>query len=391
MPRNPIPKKTSFNVPALKNLNLPAIDQIREIPLNLQFWPKYPKYRSDCLALMDKVSLGLRTYQPELLDGGDGGAYLLRDDTGNKLAIFKPFDEDPFSPRNPKVSHKTLAFSDPSSAAAVRARSIHRPGESAQKEVAAYLLDHKNEAGVPLTMLVQISSNQWGPPGKLGSLQKFVPHLHDSWELSPSLYSKYDLHRIALLDMRLLNCDRHGGNILVSREPQGLKLIPIDHGFCLPDSVAACGPDLWFEWNSWPQAKQVVDPELVKSVREINIEEDARILRGIGIREEAIYTMMWCTVLVQQALISGNTPQEIAEMILHRTKGGCGIHIKDEELIMYRVELILEQKGYGKHKSSIGEEEEEEERTDDNDSPKKYHRRQKSAPFLCLGFPGTNI
>ena len=34
-----------------------------------------------------------------------------------------------------------------------------------------------------------------------------------------------------------------------SRE-EGLQLIPIDHGFCLPERpTLAC-----FEWRSWPQA-----------------------------------------------------------------------------------------------------------------------------------------
>eukprot|EP01103_Thecamoeba_quadrilineata_P014521 TRINITY_DN4348_c0_g2_i1.p1 TRINITY_DN4348_c0_g2~~TRINITY_DN4348_c0_g2_i1.p1 ORF type:complete len:395 (+),score=75.35 TRINITY_DN4348_c0_g2_i1:174-1358(+) len=388
MPRNPEPTSNkTLAVPALRNIALAAIDQIREVSLDLHFWPQFQKYRSDCTALIDKASSGLRVHQPELLTTGDGGAYLLRGDDGNMLAIFKPFDEDPFSPRNPKVDQRILAFSDPSSAVGRRIKSVHRPGESAQKEVAAYLLDHKNEAGVPLTMMVQMSCQHWPSPGKIGSLQEFVPHLHDSWELSPSLYSKSDLHRIAILDMRLLNSDRHGGNILVRKDSDNrLRLVPIDHGFCLPDSVEDCGSDLWFEWMSWPQSRQQVDPELVKSVREIDLEEDARTLRGIGIREEAISTMRWRTVLLQQALVSSLTPLDVAEMICHRSKGGCGMIVKDEEIMTCRVEMVLEQKGYSKSKPIVEDEDQVKIAEEKVESPKRCPRRQMSAPFLCLGF-----
>jgi len=41
-----------------------------------------------------------------------------------------------------------------------------------------------------------------------------------------------------VLDIRLANADRHAGNILIRKEADGqIKLIPIDHGYCLPDKV----------------------------------------------------------------------------------------------------------------------------------------------------------
>uniref|UniRef100_A0A0E0FEE0 1-phosphatidylinositol 4-kinase n=1 Tax=Oryza meridionalis TaxID=40149 RepID=A0A0E0FEE0_9ORYZ len=43
---------------------------------------------------------------------------------------------------------------------------------------------------------------------------------------------------ICVLDIRLANADRHTGNILTCRDEQGhgLSLVPIDHGYCLPES-----------------------------------------------------------------------------------------------------------------------------------------------------------
>jgi len=43
-----------------------------------------------------------------------------------------------------------------------------------------------------------------------------------------------------VLDIRLANADRHAGNILFCKEGEEgrIVLIPIDHGYCLPDTVS---------------------------------------------------------------------------------------------------------------------------------------------------------
>ncbi len=102
-------------------------------------------------------------------------------------------------------------------------------------------------------------------PSKLGSLQEFVAHDCDTSEIGPSLFSLQDVHRIAILDIRLFNTDRHAGNILVQRptgtssklsalarlnQPQ-CRLLPIDHGFCLPEALEPP----FFEWLHWPQVQ----------------------------------------------------------------------------------------------------------------------------------------
>ncbi len=59
---------------------------------------------------------------------------------------------------------------------------------------------------------------------------------------------------VAQLDMRLANADRNGGNILAKRDADSgaWTLIPIDHGYTLPDSFQ----DLSFDWLNWPQVRQ---------------------------------------------------------------------------------------------------------------------------------------
>lgn len=81
-----------------------------------------------------------------------------------------------------------------------------------------------------------------------------------------------DVQRIGILDIRLFNTDRHAGNMLVRRprspasggsaakldgsmllDRQAYELIPIDHGFALPEALEPP----YFEWQHWPQVGRV--------------------------------------------------------------------------------------------------------------------------------------
>lgn len=83
--------------------------------------------------------------------------------------------------------------------------------------------------------------------------------------MGASRFSARDVHRIGILDLRLFNTDRHSGNILVGPTPSAsatdmrsllvdsrasaYRLVPIDHGFCLPEALEPP----YFEWLHWPQ------------------------------------------------------------------------------------------------------------------------------------------
>ena len=109
-------------------------------------------------------------------------------------------------------------------------------------------------------------------------------------DVSHSKFSSREVHRIGILDIRILNTDRNDANILVV-EPwteggaghdsmndsmhdsmrdsmQGSmydsmgamgavdeegRLVPIDHGYCLPTNLEVGWCD-WC-WYDWPQAK----------------------------------------------------------------------------------------------------------------------------------------
>lgn len=52
---------------------------------------------------IDQARRGLdRGFKPELTLEGTGGTYFLHDATRQKVAVFKPQDEEPFAPNNPR-------------------------------------------------------------------------------------------------------------------------------------------------------------------------------------------------------------------------------------------------------------------------------------------------
>ena len=72
------------------------------------------------------------------------------------------------------------------------------------------------------------------------------------------------------------------------RDWAGSRLIPIDHGSCLPDfRFLSVTEFVW--WNS-RAAKEPFSPEELAHIASIDTEHDAALLRKLGIRNECIVT-----------------------------------------------------------------------------------------------------
>lgn len=205
--------------------------------------------------ILEQAKAGLQGgYAPALASEGSGGAYFLKNSYGvDNVAIFKPCDEEPLALNNPR------GFANiPRVASREGLKKGTIVGEGAMREVAAYLLDHPKEgcrssfrkystgfAGVPPTMMVRCahdafrySEGSWEKKPKLGSLQQFVRAFGSCEDMGCASFQVEEVHKIAVLDMRLANTDRNGGNILVCRDENNeIKLVPIDHGYCLPEKV----------------------------------------------------------------------------------------------------------------------------------------------------------
>ncbi|GAA0142779.1 nucleotide kinase [Lithospermum erythrorhizon] len=219
---------------------------------------------------------------------GTGGAYLMLDASGKKyISVFKPIDEEPMAFNNPRGL--------PLSEDVEGLKKGTRVGEGALRECAAYILDHpkggrcsfseevKGFSGVPPTLLVKcLHEGFYHPEGvkvKLGSLQLFMENHGSCEDMGPSAFPVEEVHKIAVLDLRLANADRHSGNILVSKDENGkTSLIPMDHGYCLPDRFEDCT----FDWLYWPQARVPFSPDTVEYIKSLDAEEDLALLKFYG-------------------------------------------------------------------------------------------------------------
>ena len=196
--------------------------------------------------------------KPRLTDDGTSGTYILRSAAKKALAAFKPIDEEAFAPNNPR-DHV-----GPFGSSSFRAGVLS--GEACIREVAAYLLDEDGFSGVPPTTMVETTHDSFktfkfskmkivadcndyvdmissiiapenqahnheqgakheptNPAGsldsanmlKIGSLQGFVESEGPIENFSSDLFSEDEIHKIAILDLRMLNLDRNECNILV--------------------------------------------------------------------------------------------------------------------------------------------------------------------------------
>ncbi|KAL0309352.1 UNVERIFIED_CONTAM: Phosphatidylinositol 4-kinase gamma 4 [Sesamum radiatum] len=237
---------------------------------------------------------------------GTGGAYFMLDASGGKyLSVFKPVDEEPMAVNNPRG----LPLSEDGEGLK-RGTTV---GEGGIRECAVYILDHpktghrsftgelRGFAGVPPTVYVRCLHEGFNHPGVK------------------------EVHKIAVLDMRLVNADRHAGNILISKGADGQTvLIPIDHGYCLPFSFEDCT----FEWLYWPQACQHFTVDTIEYIRSLDAEEDIALLRFYGwdLPLECARVLRISTMLLKKGVEKGLTPFAIGNMM-------CRENVRKESVI----------------------------------------------------------
>lgn len=244
-------------------------------------------------------------------------------------AVFKPADEEPGdssptgsfvsspSPVHPRVSpdgHDIVHSARLLSAG-------FRPGEGAFKEVAVYLLDHHNFAQVPQTALARCTLGESGTNQlrtKMGAFQVYVPNEGDADDWGPGIFPRESVHRIAVLDIRTLNYDRHGGNILVTKRDSKHDLVPIDHAFTLPETVQAVP---WAVWMDWPAARQPMSKETLTYISNLDPNSEARILRdelGETIRPGCLRSLKIATCLLQKGAAAGLSLYDIGSLMYTR-------------------------------------------------------------------------
>jgi hypothetical protein len=273
---------------------------------------------------------------PNMILEGTSGSYNLRNTNKEVVALFKPIDEEAFAPNNQKGYQGR--FGQESFRKGVLS------GEGSIREVAAFLLDKQNYFNVPETTFVEIShpsfnrdvnelialdnsslpkmrnsivhnfilenvvsigmalqmksfskkdsqedfksnSNYTNIKKKYGSLQKFIKANDVAANFSFSLYEVNDVHKIGVLDIRILNCDRNDENILVIKRKEKLsgkvvhRLVPIDHSLSFPDCIKIQEYEMC--WMGWDQAQIPFSKEMLAYISKIDILSDMKRLSSI--------------------------------------------------------------------------------------------------------------
>lgn len=280
-------------------------------------------------ALVVEVAIAMASgLRPLPLSKGLGGAYVFRSQNGHNIAVAKPADEEPLALNNPKGLGGQM-LGQPGLKASIRV------GETGIRELAAYLLDYGGFAGVPPSALVKFCNAPFSvtdaakvlptpTPCRIASLHRFVDHDFDAGELGPSFYSVASVHRIGILDIRLLNLDRHAGNMIVKKNNHkgigDVDLVPIDHGLCLPEWL----DDPYFEWLHWPQAYIPFSESELEYISKLDPFKDAEMLRTELplLRESSVRVLLVCTIFLKQAALAGLCLSDIGQMMTRKFCGG---------------------------------------------------------------------
>jgi len=291
--------------------------------------------------------LVVNNLKPDLVLDGSGGTYFLHSSPKQRVAVFKPADEEPYAPNNPRGYL-------PQGGGGSGLRDGMLPGEGYLREVAAYLLDHGGFSGVPMTTLVEASHPAFNSNGrslklteggasvgshvltslpsssrsinierKVGSFQQYVHAECTMDDISFSKLSQHEVEKIAILDIRIMNADRNSANLLCRRRPEDdeFELVPIDHGFCLRSVCDVA----WFDWCwlDWPQLKQPLSQKSRDYILSLNIEADVRLLQErFHLKTEAISYFRASSKLLQVGVQAGLTLYEIACMCCRNDDSG---------------------------------------------------------------------
>lgn len=89
-----------------------------------------------------------------------------------------------------------------------------------------------------------------------------------------------EVHKIAILDLRILNCDRNEANILVVNKLKTKKtktLVPIDHGLSFPDNFEIS--EYQIVWMGYKQAKVPLSEIELAFIEAIDPVKDCEILK----------------------------------------------------------------------------------------------------------------
>ncbi|KAF0695235.1 Aste57867_13927 [Aphanomyces stellatus] len=257
--------------------------------------------RAAAVSVHEAFARGVR---PVYLDDGTGGVYACRSRLNRFVGIFKPSDEEPAAPCNPKAHGDIVRPGIP-------------VGQMAVRECMAFLADVDHVARVPPTALALAKHDSFNSTRKkLGSFQLYVPHECSAEDVGASVFAVDDVHAIACLDIRLLNQDRHTGNLLVQRRSKDTTtaLIPIDHGCCLPELDHL--EETTFAWMTWPQARMPLTAATRAYIAALDSFAQEKTMKHLRPPPKALLTLHVGTLFLKKCAAAGLTVADMAQLLV---------------------------------------------------------------------------
>mmetsp|Transcript_9668 Transcript_9668/g.41543 ORF Transcript_9668/g.41543 Transcript_9668/m.41543 type:complete len:378 (+) Transcript_9668:827-1960(+) len=266
------------------------------------------------------------------------GTYFISDSGCNRIAVFKPVDEEWGQSGRPLSVEPFEGYAE-----------AFLLGECAYKEAAAYLLDHNNNAGVPQTAIVKCIypiPTSCGVSSGMGAFQVYQDNVGDADDYGPGIFSQENVQRIATFDLRVLNCDRHAGNLLVqeTKDAKVRKLIPIDHGYILPDRVVT---PPWPAWMQWPQVREPLCPSVKSYIQSVEFSHDNAMLEeelADKIHSGSLRTLRITTHLLKSGVDIGMSLYEIGLLVYSSGTGKSKSVLEKLADEAYAAGLVREQR-----------------------------------------------
>jgi hypothetical protein len=136
--------------------------------------------------------------------------------------------------------------------------------------------------------------------------------------------SDLQIQKIALLDLRLLNCDRNDENVLVvkksidshevSTKSDAYELVPIDHAYCLPAQLRIESWD-WF-WFNYPQVRKPICPEIIDYFKSLDIDQlIENLLMEVSVSANCVFLLRLIHHVISQSIDKGLTLYDIASLV----------------------------------------------------------------------------
>jgi hypothetical protein len=257
---------------------------------------------------------------PLLITEGCSGSYWMRNSDREIIGLFKPFDEEIHAPNNPVGPSLQGGLGQRKTRLGIRV------GESAHREVAAYIVDQFFEFGiVPRTYYASFShfiffrakENRFlrrEMKTKLGSFQEFIGGFDSLYKISKEAVENISLEEyqlLVVLDLILGNTDRNTGNILVGSH----KLAAIDHGLTFSDTHRD-SLTTWY-WKYIDQGKEPIYPSFVHLLDTFPFQKLGwKLHKNCYMQWTSLYRMRERVVLCLEGIKAGfKKPEEWADLL----------------------------------------------------------------------------